>query len=180
MSHVTTHVNSVFNSCSYRIGNCVVDAGDVWEGFAGASALLLTHAHFDHMYGVNQLVALNPDIRIYTNARGAEMLLNAKRNLSAYHEAPVVLDSPGCITLVEDGDTLSVDGLSVKAVFTPGHNGSCITWVTDDAVFTGDSYIPGLKTVTNLPGSDRQAAPLSEQTILQLAATRSLYPGHSV
>jgi len=156
-----------------------VDPGDVWEGFEGVETVLLTHAHFDHIYGLNELVKLSPMVKVYTNEAGREMLQNAKKNMSFYHETPFVFSHPELIAVVNDGDEIKLDnGLVAKAVFTPGHNPSCITWVVGDMVFSGDSLIPGVKTVTNLPGGDRRQAVESELLIRQLAVARTIYPGH--
>ena len=63
---------------------------------------------------------------------------------------------------------------------TPGHNPGCITWAIGDAVFTGDAYIPGIKTVTNLPGADKALAAQSELSILKLAEGKQIFPGHKI
>ena len=173
-------VNSIFNSVCYRIGNFIIDPGDKWEGFSNVKAVLLTHAHFDHIYGLNDVMKVNPTAKVYTTSLGREMLLNAKKNLSAYHEMPFVFDYPDAIIEVEDGQQIRCGEVLAKAVFTPGHNPSCITWVVGDCVFSGDSLIPGIKTVTNLPKFDKTAAAASEELIRNLMSDRHLFPGHSV
>ena len=143
--------------------------------------VLLTHAHFDHIYGLNKLVEVNPNIKVYTNEYGRKMLLDAKMNLSLYHETPFVLNNPESIVVVENNDDIRLaDDLSVKAIFTPGHNPSCITWIIKDSLFTGDAYIPGIKVVTNLPGGNKKQADDSLKLINRLAVNRQIYPGHKI
>ena len=179
MISVESHINRLFNSVSYRVGNAIVDAGDVWDSFNSLDIILLTHAHFDHIYGLKDFLKINPEVRIYTNSMGKEMLLNSRKNLSLYHETPFQLDSDSNIVVINDGDVVDIgNGLTVKAVYTPGHNASCITWICDDLIFTGDSLIPGVKTVTNLPGSDKHAASDSENLIKTLAVGKNICPGH--
>ena len=180
MHEVTHHINSIFTSITYRLSNILIDAGDRWDGFHNVTAVLLTHAHFDHIYGLNDVLSANPMAKVYTNSVGREMLLNAKKNLSAYHEMPFVFKHPEAIIVVEDGQQIRCGEVLAKAVFTPGHNPSCITWVVGDCVFSGDSLIPGIKTVTNLPKSDKTAAAASEELIRNLMSDRHLFPGHSV
>lgn len=178
---VRHHVNYIFNSISYRIIDTLIDCGDTWDGFSYASTVLLTHAHFDHIYGLNELLRISPQAKVYTNDFGKEMLLNARKNLSFYHETPFVFEHPESIVTVNDGDVLNLDReITAKAVFTPGHNPSCITWVIGNALFTGDSYIPGIKTVTNLSGGNRSQANKSEELIKQLAIDWTIYPGHKI
>lgn len=176
-----TYINSLFNSSAYRIADAFIDPGDEWDGFNVVSAVLLTHAHFDHIYGLNRLLEINPKATVYTNEHGRKMLLDDKLNMSRYHEIPFVFNYPERIATVKDGDEIRLeDDLMAKAIFTPGHNPSCITWIIDDNLFTGDSYIPDVKTVTNLPGGNKKYAQESETLIIKLAKGRTIYPGHKV
>lgn len=166
---------------SYAFDGIIIDPGDVWKGFDNVSAVLLTHAHFDHIYGLNELLKITTSTKVYTNEAGREMLLNAKKNLSFYHETPFEFDYPDSIVTVNDGEEVDLGcGLTAKAIFTPGHNPSCITWIIDDATFTGDSYIPGNKTVTNLPKGNKSQAIESEALIKCLSTGKTIYPGHNV
>lgn len=174
-------VNSFYRSVCYRIDSCTIDPGDSWNEFLNVKTVLLTHAHFDHIYGLNELIANTPEARIYTNDAGKGMLLNAKKNMSYYHGTPFVFEQPQQIFVVKDQEEIEIGhGLSAKAIFTPGHNPSCITWVIDNMLFTGDSYIPGIKTVTNLPGGNKEEAIKSEALIKQLSVDKVIYPGHSI
>ncbi len=181
-------VNSIFNSCSYVIGNddCtwIVDCGDVDRILplikGRLCGVLLTHAHFDHIYGLNQLLSLYHDAPVYTNAAGEETLLSDKLNFSRYYGEPFVMQFPESVKAVRDGQLINLYGdVTVRAVETPGHSPCCVTWMLDDMLFTGDSLIPGVKTVTNIPHSDKQQAALSEALIRQLAEHRAIYPGHA-
>lgn len=186
-TRITPIVNTIFNSCSYVIVSggktWLVDCGDVDRILPlihdGLSGVLLTHAHFDHIYGLNLLLTMYPDVTVYTNEAGLEGLSSDKLNFSRYHEEPFIFDFPHNVSLVDDGQMLDLsDVLKAKAVYTPGHGPDCVTWVIGDAVFSGDSLIPGVKTVTNLPLSDKALAAQSESLIRDLAVNRTIYPGH--
>lgn len=181
-------VNSVFRSCSYILSQTerswLVDCGDVdrimplIEG--KLCGVLLTHGHFDHIYGLNQLLSLYPDVTIYTNEEGFETLYNDKLNFSKFYGNSIQLQPVINIKIVHDGERVELfDGISVQAVFTPGHSPCSVTWVLDDMMFTGDSYIPGVKTVTNVPHSNKPQAVNSESMIKRLADHRTVYPGHA-
>lgn len=176
---IQSHINTLFNSVSYKIGRILVDPGDEWEGFKNVDIVLLTHAHFDHIYGLNRVVDMNPGVKVYTNEAGQKALFSDKLNMSRYAETPFVCAYPDNIITISDGDEIDLDNdLKPKAIFTPGHNPSCITWIIDDAIFTGDSYIPGIKTVINLPNSNKQEAEESEKLILQLCKGKTIWAGH--
>lgn len=166
---------------SYAFAGILLDPGDEWQGFESVSKVLLTHAHFDHIYGLNRVLKFSPDAKVFTNEYGKEMLLNSRKNLSFYHETPFVFEYPESIVIVNDHDEIDFGkGMRAKALFTPGHNPSCITWIIGDVIFTGDSYIPGINTVSNLPKGNKVQAIKSENLIKRLAIGKTIYPGHSV
>ena len=181
-------VNSVFNSCSYVLTqdkqSWLVDCGDVDQILplvdGKLQGILLTHAHFDHVYGLNNLISLFPGVPVFTTPAGLDGLLSDKLNFSKYYGEPFIFDSPENVKLVNDGECISLfEGVEIKAVETPGHSPDCVTWLTENAIFTGDSYIPGVKTVTNLPHSDKALALKNEALIRQMVENRSIYPGHA-
>jgi len=181
-------VNTVFKSCSYLLieNDCtwMVDCGDVdrllpmVEG--RLCGVLLTHAHFDHIYGLNTLLAIYPALSVMTCEVGLSGLLNDKLNFSRYYGEPFVFNFADNVRLVTDGQRLSLfDDTDAVAVFTPGHSPDCITWIVGESLFTGDSFIPGVKTVTNIPHSDKAMAARSEILIRELSLARTVYPGHA-
>lgn len=188
MVEVRQVVNTIFRSCSYVIAHggesWLVDCGDVDSLLplldGTLRGVLLTHAHYDHIYGLNLLSDMFPSLPVFTNETGREELLSDKLNLSRYVGDPFVLNHPENIRLLKDSDNVPLfDGITATAMFTPGHCPSCITWVMDDAIFTGDSFIPGVKTVTNIPNSDKNMAAISENRIRALSAHRVVYAGHA-
>ena len=183
--------NSLFDSCTYvlSMGTSVcwiVDCGDV-EPLVPLlknkhlNGVLLTHAHFDHIYGLNKLLEYFPGLIVYTNRTGYEALLNDKLNLSKYHETPFVFEEPKLIRIITDGDEIELDkGVTAKVIATPGHHPSCLSYIVGDAFFTGDSYIPGTKVVTNLPKGNKGQSLESLNKIMQLSNNFTVYPGHFI
>lgn len=184
-------INTFFTSCTYVFGSSgnevwIVDCGDfepllsLIEG-KKLKGVLLTHAHFDHIYGLNELLRNYPNTMVYTNESGKEALLDERKNMSLYHETPFVFECPDNIMVVNDGDVIVLsDELKAKVIATPGHHPSCLSYIVNDAIFTGDSYIPGTKVVTNLPKGNKKEAEESLDKILQLAKESTVYPGHHI
>ena len=181
--------NTMFSSNTWVLtasggeGTWLVDCGDVEPVLpliaAPLHGVLLTHAHFDHIYGLNTLLTHYPNATIYTNAWGREMLLDEYKNLSAYHDSPFTVSRQTRISVVDDGDILPLfGGVQARVHATPGHNPSCLTLAVGDNLFTGDAYIPGVKVVTILPEGDKQLAAASIGTIKRLAQGRIICPGH--
>ena len=63
---------------------------------------------------------------------------------------------------------------------TPGHHPSCLTFMVEYNLFTGDAFIPGVKVVTNLPKGDNKLAQESMERILKLSEGKRIRPGHFV
>lgn len=140
--------------------------------------LFLTHTHFDHIYGINELHQTFPKCVIYTSNYGREALYDDKKNFSLYHESSTVFEGKNVVTL-KDGDTIELySGINATVHETPGHCPSCLTFIIDNWVFTGDAYIPGVKVVTKLPKGDRMLAEESVKKIQQLSVGKLICPGH--
>ena len=189
---VTYIVNSVFSSRTYILSEegsddiWLIDCGDIDDVMVQLSSqhvikgVLLTHAHYDHIYGLPRLSELFPFVRVYTNAFGRKMLGDARKNMSKYHDNPIVFESEGLVECGEGDEIDLFEGVRAKVYYTPGHNPSCLTYEVEGFLFTGDAFIPGVKVVTTLPGADKHLAIQSVARINQLATGRIICPGHEV
>lgn len=193
VSHI---VNSVYASRTYILSEdggrefWIVDCGDVpplvdlISSIGGDSfkikGVLLTHAHYDHMYGLPRLTEMFPSLRVFTNEVGKKALANERLNFSKYHEDPINYETDN-VVICEDSDEIELfDGVKAVVHYTPGHNPACLTYEVGEYLFTGDSYIPGIKVVTNLPGGNKQLAAESLERILKMAESKVVCPGHVV
>lgn len=188
--HITRIVNSVFTSNTYILtnDNCsycwLVDVGDIepileTAGNRPIKGVFLTHTHYDHIYGINQLVKKFPECIVYTSHHGKEGLFSDKLNFSRYHDNPITFQGKH-IEVLEDEDEISLfPYIILKAICTPGHDWSCMSYYTDEVIFTGDSYIPNIKLITSFPKSNKIEAKVSLDRILDLCKTRDVYPGHN-
>ena len=184
-------VNRIFSSVTYILSDgssdyiWLVDCGDydvvrTIIGEKKIAGVLLTHAHFDHIYGLPALLKDFPRCTIVSNGCGTDALANARLNLSLYHGTPVEV-SPHHLAVLEDRQRLPLFRHSeVIAYEMPGHNPSCLSFVIDGCLFTGDALIPGEKVVTNLPGGNKDLARVSVEKIISLSVGKQIYPGHSI
>lgn len=191
MLKVESIVGKVMNSIVYALSDGIshdyylVDIGDfeaaqslLTEG-ANVLGVFITHGHHDHIFDINKLKKTFPGCVVYASEESSKMLASAKANLSMYLEMP--MEYKGEVTILHDGDTVNLfDGISLTVIATPGHNPSCLCFMIGDYLFTGDSYIPDVKVVTNLPGGDKKQAQESVERILKLAEGKTLCPGHQV
>lgn len=181
--------NSVFRSNSYVAWSSrnaiVIDIGDfrpilnfIDSGELIVDALLLTHTHYDHIYGILEFMDTFPSVPVYTSGFGKKALNNPKWNFSRYHEDIISIDSHRVMTL-NDGEKLSFPGLPIIMVqATPGHDYSCLSYYIGDNIFTGDSFIPGIKVIASFPNSNKSLAALWYSKLTEQTDKYNIYPGH--
>ena len=187
LSHI---VNSVYNSVTWIIEDnsnhkaIIIDCGDAKpllkylnDKNLSLVGIFLTHTHYDHIYGLNDVVDIYPNSVIYTSENGKKSLTNSKYNLARY-QAEIGIDkfeySRNNVVVLKNGDRIPFSDKFIEVINTEGHDWSCLSYIIDEWFFTGDSYIPWTKLVYNLPKSDKQKAVASKEIILDLAQKRNL------
>ncbi len=82
--------------------------------------------------------------------------------------------------LLGDGDTLTLGGLEIRAMHTPGHTPACLTYLVDGSAFVGDTlFMPDYGTARcDFPGGDAAGLYHSIQKILSLPGDTVLYMCH--
>lgn len=194
MPQIKEIVNSIFTSKTYIIIKerekkaWLVDIGDIEpvvgfleERHLTLAGVLITHGHFDHMYGLPSLMERYPDCKVYVSEYGEESLASDRLNMSRYHEMPVFYAGEN-IVVVHEGDELVLfdNEPAMRFYETPGHNQGCLTMILGDLVFTGDAYIPGIGVNTQVRHSDKELAIKSMKRILKLAEGKTILSGHQI
>ena len=191
--YVQRIVNSFFTSNTYILSEnnasdvyWLIDIGDIepildYIPKTGTiKGVFLTHTHYDHLYGINKLIKFFPNSVVFTSKFGEKGLFSDKLNFSKYHNDSIIFEGSN-IQILQTGDEVELFlDKKLKILETPGHDWSCLTYYTENEIFTGDSFIPRLKTVTSFPRSNKKDAELSSQKILKIADGLDLYPGHGI
>ncbi len=159
-------------------GGAEAMAADVDADGLRVEAILLTHAHFDHVEGVAALaehtgapVHLHPaDRPLYDRAADQAAMFGL-------HVEP----PPAPAHALEHGQVLELAGLRFEVRHVPGHSpGHVKLYVADAGVaFVGDVIFAGSIGRTDLPGGDFQQLMQSiREHVLSLPDETVLYPGH--
>ncbi|MCR5799985.1 MAG: MBL fold metallo-hydrolase [Lachnospiraceae bacterium] len=139
--------------------------------------ILLTHAHFDHIWGCSELRGLS-GAKVYALDKEEELLLSSELNASAMAGRPCTVKANG---FFKDGDELDILGFKIKVLATPGHTkGSCCFYFEEDStLISGDTLFEESVGRTDLPTGNMgdltrsihdKLAPLPDET--------KVYPGH--
>ena len=167
----------------YRAGSsaCVLidpgaDAGTILRavGTMHVDAILLTHAHFDHIGAVSKV--MQDGTQLCVHPLDAPLLTNPYLNASWLINQQVTAPAP--TRLVKEGDVVEAAGLTFQVMHTPGHTPGGVTYLCQDALFTGDTMFRAGYGRTDLPGGDHEALKASVMRLMPLVKTHRLFPGH--
>ena len=128
-------------------------------------AILLTHCHFDHVGAVKDLAA-QYDCKVFLDKK--ELAMPPKlTNGPLYYT-----DGYG------DGDTLTLAGIPIQVLETPGHTPGSVCLIMEDTLFSGDTLFAGSCGRTDLPCGDARAMRDSLRRLAALSENYRVCPGH--
>ena len=182
-----------FSSNTYVIGkiggSClIVDLGStsdeiysyIESHYEKVEAILLTHAHFDHIRGVPAFLKhfKNKNIPIYLAEEDKLLLTSPDKNSSFMtgEKVSVKVD----IIPVEDGEQLSFKAGKVKVIKTPFHTEGSVCYLMEDdnCIFTGDTLFKNANGRYDCETSDSNKISSSLNKLKELSDWLVVYPGH--
>ena len=140
--------------------------------------IVLTHEHFDHVWGCNALVQKYHS-KIICYAVCSEAIQDAKRNHSMfYHQKGFVLP-PADICVEDINWTWPWNDERIIFFRAEGHTDAGICFKIKNYLFTGDTLLKDLRTVTKLFCGSREKLLVTINSIKEMQG-RGLYvcPGH--
>lgn len=138
--------------------------------------ILLTHGHFDHMNGVEE-VACKTGAEVFIHEDDVPMLSSAGLSLA---------DSISCMpfnpvaeyTTVHDGDIISDGNCNFKVLHTAGHSMGSVCYICDDVIFSGDTLFCCSIGRTDFTGSNPELMVKSLEKLYNLDGNYKILSGH--
>lgn len=181
----------------YREGNqecIVVDPADQGVSIYSAlqkngfrvAAILLTHGHFDHIWGLDALRdavnAAEPEetepVKAYAHEAEKELLRDARKNVSEQAGRPCVTYAD---VYVKDGQEISAAGMTCTVIGTPGHTAGGCCYYFEEAGFllAGDTLFAESVGRTDFPtGSMGTLVRSIRDKLFVLPDETKVYSGH--
>jgi glyoxylase-like metal-dependent hydrolase (beta-lactamase superfamily II) len=126
-------------------------------------SILLTHAHHDHMGGVETLKAKT----------GAQLYLH--RDEMSLFSSQSRLTPDG---FVNDGSEIHVGGFHLKTLSTPGHTPGGVSYLAEGLCFVGDALFAGSTGRAMSPKGYQNLLAALRQKVLSLSDDTLILPGH--
>lgn len=146
------------------------------NGFTVAG-ILLTHGHFDHIWGTKELRELT-GAKLYALEAERELLQSAKMNVSSQVGRTYTVDAD---VYLKDGEELTLAGMTFQVIATPGHTGGGCCYYFKEAGFlvSGDTLFRDSVGRTDFPtGSMGTLVRSIKDKLFVLPDETKVYPGH--
>ena len=160
----------------------IIDPGAEYATVEGAAcgrevkAVLLTHAHFDHMLYARPW--LEKGSKLYVHQDDAAALSDPEKNLSGVIGTRLTL--PKADVIVQDGDKVCEAGVELFVLHTPGHTPGSVCYRSGKTLFCGDTlFYKGYGRV-DLAGGDSKMMMASLARLMMLEDDVVCYPGHGI
>lgn len=140
-------------------------------------AIILTHGHFDHIWGVKELKELS-ECEVYASEDEDAFLRNASKNMSKDYGRPRTIEAEH---LLKDEEEIELAGIKLKMLKTPGHTqGGCCYYIEEaNMLISGDTLFAESVGRTDFPGGSMSDLVRSiKGKLLVLPEDTVVYPGH--
>ena len=160
----------------------IIDPADMYpnlecilkENDCSLEAIVLTHAHFDHISGVDKIVnAFHCDV--YLNPNEFDFLQDPDLNSSSAFYMDVTCNAT-CKPILEGKNEIA--GFDIEAMYCPGHSIGSTVLKIEDCLFTGDVLFQGSIGRMDLATGSVSSMKQSLKKLVQLEKDYKVYPGH--
>jgi glyoxylase-like metal-dependent hydrolase (beta-lactamase superfamily II) len=141
--------------------------------------VLLSHTHFDHIYG---LLYLYKTYKICPSFHSADdCIYKAMPDMASQFGFSFPTPLPPVESFLKDGDIINLGEIEIQAIHTPGHSpgGLCFYIPSENTLFSGDTLFHESIGRADLPGGNYDVEIESiKNKLLNLPTSTKVYTGH--
>ena len=142
--------------------NCVLDA------------ICLTHAHFDHIAGIESIVKKYP-INVYVHPKEFDFFMDTNLNVSKAFMQPL---SVSCQKKALIEGKQKIGNFDFEVIYTPGHSIGSVVFLYEDIMFSGDTLFMGSIGRTDMVTGSYSDILASLKKLKSLQKNYYVLPGH--
>lgn len=142
--------------------NCVLDA------------ICLTHAHFDHIAGIESIIQKYP-VNVYVHPKEFDFFMDTNLNVSKAFMQPL---SVSCQKKALIEGKQKIGSFDFEIIYTPGHSIGSVVFLYEDIMFSGDTLFMGSIGRTDMVTGSYSDILASLRKLKSLQKNYYVLPGH--
>ena len=141
--------------------------------------IMLTHGHFDHIFGVHGLKEAT-GAKVVIHFKDAEHLTDPRKSLAEGNmpepQIPVSAD-----VLLKEGDVITLGDEEIKVMSTPGHTMGSVCYIieSEKTIISGDTLFCMTAGRTDFPDGSDELMIKSLKRLIALEGDYRVLPGHN-
>lgn len=142
-----------------------------------ATAIIITHAHFDHVGAVGELQKRLPTVRTYMSAVDFDVL--ARDGFVSHCGYDIPVEPFAVDNKLTEGDEFNLFGHNFVVMSTPGHTVGSVCYIVDDeTILSGDTLFKHGIGRSDFAYGDGKALSASLAKLFGLRKNYKILPGH--
>lgn len=140
--------------------------------------ILLTHGHFDHVFGCKALMEIYPDAKICIHSDDEICLSNNEMNLAGDFELTPEVEAD---IVLKNGDIIEFADTAFRVLSTPGHSPGSVCYVDEKnkLIFSGDTLFCLTVGRTDFVRGSFEDMINSVKKLSEFGDEYEVYPGHN-
>ena len=140
--------------------------------------IFLTHGHYDHFKKLHKLLKLY-NVKVFLHKNAYLKLNDIYSSCAVYFgcNEPTLIFKDQIVEL-KDGETIELEDIKIKVIFTPGHTNCSVCLKIDNDMFTGDTLFYEGVGRWDLPTASSFQLMESINKLLKSKTDYNVYPGH--
>lgn len=140
--------------------------------------VFLTHGHYDHFKNLEETIK-EFNAKCYLHKSAFEKVLDLDTSYAKMFgcfKTPIIEKED--FVFVNDGQSIILENIKIKTLFTPGHTNCSVVYIIDDLMFSGDTLFNMSVGRTDLATGNSLVQMNTLNMLKKMKKDYKIYPGH--